>query len=214
MLLRWTSAISKLGVICILKILRLMHIKNLFARQFLEESFKNLETMNSEMAKICSSSLVMFRYDHGWIYSWTIVFSVYRGYIFPLYALHLPCLHISAMQTDPHLKGLHRLVRIIYCYFVFLIGSRDPCSSVSCSYGSTCVRSTDGQTAKCVCPTTCAGIPENIVCGSDGKDYRNECTLNKQACDNQENLYKKFEGSCGTYCGAIMLMVLAINRYN
>ncbi|XP_068096834.1 agrin isoform X5 [Hyperolius riggenbachi] len=75
-------------------------------------------------------------------------------------------------------------------------GSRDPCSSVSCSYGSTCVRSTDGQTAKCVCPTTCAGIPENIVCGSDGKDYRNECALNKQACDNQENLYKKFEGSC------------------
>ncbi|XP_072282510.1 agrin isoform X1 [Pyxicephalus adspersus] len=75
-------------------------------------------------------------------------------------------------------------------------GSRDPCSSVSCSYGSTCVRSADGQTAKCVCPSTCAGIPENIVCGSDGKDYRNECALNKQACDNQENLYKKFEGSC------------------
>ncbi|XP_072011994.1 agrin isoform X5 [Engystomops pustulosus] len=75
-------------------------------------------------------------------------------------------------------------------------GSRDPCASVSCSYGSTCVRSADGQTAKCVCPTTCAGIPENVVCGSDGKDYRNECALNKQACDNQENLYKKFEGPC------------------
>ncbi|KAM4651283.1 agrin isoform 2-T2 [Discoglossus pictus] len=75
-------------------------------------------------------------------------------------------------------------------------GSRDPCSSVSCSYGSTCVRSADGQTAKCVCPTTCAGVPENVVCGSDGKDYRNECHLNKQACDNQENLYKKFDGPC------------------
>ncbi|XP_053546438.1 agrin isoform X2 [Bombina bombina] len=75
-------------------------------------------------------------------------------------------------------------------------GSRDPCSSVSCSYGSTCVRSADGQTGKCVCPTTCSAVPENIVCGSDGKDYRNECLLNKQACDNQENLYKKFDGSC------------------
>ncbi|XP_063292084.1 agrin isoform X1 [Pelobates fuscus] len=75
-------------------------------------------------------------------------------------------------------------------------GSRDPCSTVSCSYGSTCVRSADGQTAKCVCPTTCAGVPVNVVCGSDGKDYRNECYLNKQACDNQENLYKKFEGPC------------------
>ncbi|XP_053308487.1 agrin isoform X3 [Spea bombifrons] len=75
-------------------------------------------------------------------------------------------------------------------------GSRDPCSGITCSYGSTCVRSADGQTAKCVCPTTCAGVPESMVCGSDGKDYRNECHLNKQACDNQENLYKKFDGSC------------------
>ncbi|XP_075459745.1 agrin isoform X4 [Ascaphus truei] len=75
-------------------------------------------------------------------------------------------------------------------------GSRDPCLAVSCSYGSTCARSADGQTAKCVCPTTCVGLPENAVCGSDGKDYRNECHLNKQACDNQENLYKKSDGPC------------------
>ncbi|XP_041425259.1 agrin isoform X3 [Xenopus laevis] len=75
-------------------------------------------------------------------------------------------------------------------------GTKDPCSTVSCSYGSTCVRSTDGQTAKCICPASCTGVPENVVCGSDGKDYHNECLLNKQACDNQENLYKKFDGPC------------------
>ncbi|KAG8434439.1 hypothetical protein GDO86_012708 [Hymenochirus boettgeri] len=75
-------------------------------------------------------------------------------------------------------------------------GTKDPCSTVTCSYGSTCVRSADGQTAKCVCPATCSGVPENVICGSDGKDYRNGCHLNKQACDNQENLYKKFDGPC------------------
>lgn len=76
-------------------------------------------------------------------------------------------------------------------------GSKDPCAEVTCSFGSTCVRSTDGQSAKCVCPSSCSGVPESTVCGSDGKDYRSECDLNKHACDKQENVFKKFDGACG-----------------
>ncbi|XP_069466169.1 agrin isoform X1 [Ambystoma mexicanum] len=75
-------------------------------------------------------------------------------------------------------------------------GSKDPCAEVTCSFGSTCARSSDGQSAKCICPSSCSGVPENMVCGSDGKDYRDECHLNKHACDKQENLYKKFDGPC------------------
>ncbi|KFW85050.1 Agrin, partial [Manacus vitellinus] len=75
-------------------------------------------------------------------------------------------------------------------------GSKDPCAEVTCSFGSTCVRSTDGQSAKCVCPSSCSGVPENPVCGSDGRDYRSECDLNKHACDKQENVFKKFDGLC------------------
>ncbi|XP_077168348.1 agrin isoform X5 [Paroedura picta] len=75
-------------------------------------------------------------------------------------------------------------------------GSKDPCAEVTCSFGSTCARSTDGQSAKCICPSSCSGVPENTVCGSDGKDYRSECHLNRHACDKQENVFKKFDGPC------------------
>ncbi|KAJ6658757.1 hypothetical protein lerEdw1_019678, partial [Lerista edwardsae] len=75
-------------------------------------------------------------------------------------------------------------------------GSKDPCAEVTCSFGSTCARSTDGQSAKCICPASCGGVPENTVCGSDGKDYRSECHLNRHACDKQENIFKKFDGPC------------------
>ncbi|XP_026571551.1 agrin [Pseudonaja textilis] len=75
-------------------------------------------------------------------------------------------------------------------------GSKDPCAEVVCSFGSTCVRSTDGQSAKCICMSFCGGLPENTVCGSDGKDYRSECHLNRHACDKQENIFKKFDGPC------------------
>ncbi|KAG7266550.1 hypothetical protein CRUP_024049 [Coryphaenoides rupestris] len=51
---------------------------------------------------------------------------------------------------------------------------KDPCTEVSCSYGSTCVQSSDGVSAKCMCPLGCEGRPQLTVCGSDGHDYRNE----------------------------------------
>uniref|UniRef100_A0A8C0FVF4 Agrin n=1 Tax=Bubo bubo TaxID=30461 RepID=A0A8C0FVF4_BUBBB len=82
-------------------------------------------------------------------------------------------------------------------------GSKDPCAEVTCSFGSTCVRSTDGQSAKCVCPSSCSGVPESMVCGSDGKDYRSECDLNKHACDKQENVFKKFDGACDPCKGVL-----------
>ncbi|XP_030042069.1 agrin isoform X2 [Microcaecilia unicolor] len=75
-------------------------------------------------------------------------------------------------------------------------GSRDPCADVTCSFGSTCARSSDGQSAKCICPSSCGSVPENMICANNGKDYRNECHLNKHACGKQENLYKKFDGAC------------------
>lgn len=77
------------------------------------------------------------------------------------------------------------------------IGPRDPCSNVTCSFGSTCVRSADGQTATCLCPATCRGAPEGPVCGSDGADYPGECQLLRRACARQENISKKFDGPCG-----------------
>ncbi|CAB1461047.1 unnamed protein product [Pleuronectes platessa] len=73
---------------------------------------------------------------------------------------------------------------------------KDPCSDVKCSYGSTCVQSTDGLAAKCMCPLGCEGKPEETVCGSDGKDYRNECELHQHACKSQKNIRVHSQGHC------------------
>nr|XP_012631826.1 agrin isoform X1 [Microcebus murinus] len=82
-------------------------------------------------------------------------------------------------------------------------GSRDPCANVTCSFGSTCARSADGQSASCLCPTTCRGAPEGTVCGSDGADYPSECQLLRRACARQENILKKFDGPCDPCQGAL-----------
>ncbi|XP_030277766.1 agrin isoform X9 [Sparus aurata] len=73
---------------------------------------------------------------------------------------------------------------------------KDPCSEVTCSYGSTCVQSSDGLSAKCMCPLGCEGKAEKTVCGSDGKDYRNECELHQHACKNQKNIRVQYQGPC------------------
>lgn len=74
---------------------------------------------------------------------------------------------------------------------------KDPCAEVTCSYGSTCVQSSDGLSAKCMCPLGCEGKAEQTVCGSDGQDYRNECELHQHACKNQKNLRVQYPGRCG-----------------
>ncbi|XP_044065868.1 agrin isoform X2 [Siniperca chuatsi] len=73
---------------------------------------------------------------------------------------------------------------------------KDPCTEVTCSYGSTCIQSSDGLSAKCMCPLGCEGKPEQTVCGSDGKDYRNECELHQHACKNQKNIRMQYQGHC------------------
>uniref|UniRef100_A0A3P8V635 Agrin n=1 Tax=Cynoglossus semilaevis TaxID=244447 RepID=A0A3P8V635_CYNSE len=73
---------------------------------------------------------------------------------------------------------------------------KDPCTEVTCSYGSTCVQSSDGLSAKCMCPLSCEGKPEETVCGSDGKDYRNECELYEHACKKQKNIRVQHQGHC------------------
>uniref|UniRef100_A0A3P8SH97 Agrin n=1 Tax=Amphiprion percula TaxID=161767 RepID=A0A3P8SH97_AMPPE len=73
---------------------------------------------------------------------------------------------------------------------------KDPCTEVTCSYGSTCVQSSDGLSAKCMCPLGCEGKPVQTVCGSDGKDYRNECELHQHACKNQKNIRVQYQGHC------------------
>uniref|UniRef100_A0A8C1MZ08 Agrin n=1 Tax=Cyprinus carpio TaxID=7962 RepID=A0A8C1MZ08_CYPCA len=73
---------------------------------------------------------------------------------------------------------------------------KDPCSDVTCSFGSTCIQSSDGLSAKCMCPLSCENVPKNVVCGSDGLDYQSECELNMKACAAQKNIRVHHQGRC------------------
>ncbi|XP_053339274.1 agrin [Clarias gariepinus] len=73
---------------------------------------------------------------------------------------------------------------------------KDPCSDVTCSYGSTCIQSSDGHSAKCMCPLSCENVPKVTVCGSDGLDYTSECALNMKACSTNKNIRLQHIGFC------------------
>uniref|UniRef100_F7CAL5 Agrin n=1 Tax=Ornithorhynchus anatinus TaxID=9258 RepID=F7CAL5_ORNAN len=82
-------------------------------------------------------------------------------------------------------------------------GSQDPCSSVSCSFGSSCVPAADGRSARCLCPASCDDVPTGTVCGSDGQDYPSHCRLSLHACTHHRNIFKKFDGPCDPCHGAL-----------
>uniref|UniRef100_A0A8C7Y7Y2 Agrin n=1 Tax=Oryzias sinensis TaxID=183150 RepID=A0A8C7Y7Y2_9TELE len=44
----------------------------------------------------------------------------------------------------------------------------------------------DAEDDRCVCDFSCESVPHNAVCGSDGKNYSNECELKKAGCDRRE----------------------------
>ncbi|CAL8295036.1 unnamed protein product [Boreogadus saida] len=72
----------------------------------------------------------------------------------------------------------------------------DPCAEVNCTFGSACVPSSDGLSAKCMCPLGCEGRPQATVCGSDGRDYRNACELHQHACKERKNVRVQRPGLC------------------
>ncbi|KAI1287382.1 Agrin [Halotydeus destructor] len=77
---------------------------------------------------------------------------------------------------------------------------RDPCLDLVCQYGADCIRSKDGKKADCLCPEKCYTYGDSVgsrpVCGSDGRDYPNECELRRRACKESKDIVAKFPGRC------------------
>ncbi|KAL8198390.1 UNVERIFIED_CONTAM: hypothetical protein K2H54_008605, partial [Gekko kuhli] len=54
----------------------------------------------------------------------------------------------------------------------------------------------DVEDDRCVCDFTCAAVPRNLVCGSDGATYANECELKKTRCEKRQDIYVISQGAC------------------
>lgn len=71
----------------------------------------------------------------------------------------------------------------------------DTCEGVKCSPGKVCKMKTGRP--QCVCSPDCSHIPrKHAVCGSDGKSYKDECTLLMARCMGHPDLEVMYQGDC------------------
>ena len=70
------------------------------------------------------------------------------------------------------------------------------CDSTSCRYGARC-RFTRGY-PECTCPVE-SECPVDVkpVCGSDGRNYPNECVMTARACLMGKDVTAAYHGRCG-----------------
>lgn len=79
------------------------------------------------------------------------------------------------------------------------MSSADPCWKVRCPDNKQCVVGGNGK-PKCACQSErdCP-LTVDIVCGSDGISYINECVMKNRACVKDLPIKVKHKGYCGKY---------------
>ena len=100
---------------------------------------------------------------------------------------NISCIHFPAVIfTSPSLAFISLLLSLL----LLVVG----CADIKCNFYSTCVERPDGQAA-CVCNERC-DLKLDLVCGSNGKTYINECLLRADACKQRKSFVVLQKGAC------------------
>ncbi|XP_030290340.1 follistatin-related protein 3 isoform X2 [Sparus aurata] len=80
---------------------------------------------------------------------------------------------------------------------------KETCEGVKCSPGKVCKMKMGRP--QCVCSPDCSHITrKHAVCGSDGKSYRDECTLLMARCMGHPDLEVMYQGDCKKSCSNVV----------
>ncbi|XP_064798198.1 follistatin-A-like isoform X2 [Oncorhynchus masou masou] len=83
------------------------------------------------------------------------------------------------------------------------IPCKETCDSVDCGPGKRCKMNKRNK-PRCVCAPDCSNVTgQGSVCGSDGKSYRDECTMLRARCRNHPNLEVQYHGRCRKTCHGV-----------
>ena len=78
---------------------------------------------------------------------------------------------------------------------ILVFAFADPCEKRACKHYAQCVSYDDGRT-ECECEDQCAKV-EEPVCGTDDRDYTNECVIKATACRESRDLAVADNRPCG-----------------
>ena len=74
-------------------------------------------------------------------------------------------------------------------------GSCDPCATQTCGKDYTCHVDLVTRQPVCRCKSTCLDVVEP-VCASNGKTYRNRCTMDQVSVNNSNRSFYNCHGLC------------------
>lgn len=83
------------------------------------------------------------------------------------------------------------------------IPCKETCASVDCGPGKRCKMNKRNK-PRCVCSPDCSSLPSHApVCGSDGRSYRDQCSLLWARCRNRPDLDVQYRGRCRKSCRGV-----------